>query len=64
LRSLDAARLFPASVLAFVVRRGAYLPRHTIAFMRTFAPKLCRADIAAAVEGRAIGPTALDLPRL
>jgi LysR family cys regulon transcriptional activator len=64
LRRIDASHLFPSSTLAFVVRRNAYLPAHTLGFMQFFAPDLRKSEITGALAGRPPSVVRAHLPEL
>jgi LysR family cys regulon transcriptional activator len=64
LRRLDASHLFPSSTLAFVLRRNAYIPSHTLAFMQLFAPAVRKSDVLNALAGRPLSINRSDLPKL
>ncbi|MDQ6621828.1 MAG: LysR substrate-binding domain-containing protein [Pseudomonadota bacterium] len=59
LRQIRAGHLFAPSRLSVVVRRGAYLPAYTLAFIRLFSPALPEAEIRSVLAGAAVTPRTL-----
>ena len=64
LRRIDARHLFASSNVGFALRRNSYFPRHALAFMQLFAPKLREMDIVNALAGRSTASNRAGLPQL